>query len=158
MLFAEYIPGIKIADRLALEFKIYGDFIADLIVGDQANGKFLLVEFEDGASTSIFSPSGKTAPDWARRFEGAFSQIVDWLWKLEDMRVTNDFLHVFGRRDVSFSGLIVIGKDMKLDPQEEIRLKWRQDKVMVDSKGISVLSYDDFLRDADHSLTLVHRV
>lgn len=157
-LFAQYIPAIKNADCFATEFKIYGDFVADLIVGDFVNGKYLLVEFEDGMPSSVFTPSAKTAPNWATRLEHAFSQIVDWLWKLEDMRVTNDFEHVFGRRNVTFTGLIVIGKNMTLSAQEESRLKWRQDKVLIDSKGVSIIAYDDFLRDADHWLTFIHRV
>ena len=32
---------------------------------------------------------------WAPRFEGAFSQLIDWLWKLEHMRNTGDLEHTF---------------------------------------------------------------
>ena len=158
MLFTHYIPAIRHPDVVADEFVIYGDFRADLIVGDSRHGKYLLVEFEDGTSSSVFSVSTKTAPVWASRFEGAFSQIVDWLWKLEDMRSTADFTHVFGARDVAFDGLIVTGKGMALAPQEVARLKWRIDKVRVDSKAISFVSYDDFYADADLWLTKHYRV
>jgi hypothetical protein len=159
LLIGNYFPDIRDADVLAHEFQIYGAFRADLIVGDSAAGNYLLVEFENGTPDSIFqSASHKATPPWARRFEGAFSQLVDWLWKLEDMRVTTDFAHVFGRRDVRFQGLIVAGKDMNLAAQEESRLGWRVDKVMVDSKGVSCVPFDELATDLDYYLSKYHGV
>ncbi len=148
LLLSHYTPAFRNPDRIAHEFVISGDFIIDLIVGDWQNGRYLLVEFEDGTPNSVFSRSKKASPHWATRFEGAFSQIVDWLWKLEDMRSTSNFTHIFGGRDVVFDGLIVTGKGLNLSPQEAARLKWRVDKVRVDSKAISFVSYDDFCSDA----------
>ena len=78
-----YFPHIKSADVLAHEYPIYGDFKADLIVGDSATSSYLLVEFENGSPDSVFKKkASKATPDWAPRFECAFSQLVDWLWKL----------------------------------------------------------------------------
>lgn len=150
MLISGYFPDIRKADVFAHEYPIYGDFKADLIVGDSATHNYLLVEFEDGNGESIFRKKGaKATPDWSSRFEGAFSQLVDWLWKLEDMRSTNHFQVTFGDRHANFQGLIVIGKDMALDAQEASRLKWRTNKVMVDSKPIASVSYNDLSVDLD---------
>jgi Domain of unknown function (DUF4263) len=157
-LIGNYFPNIRDATAIAHEFQIYGDFRADLVVGDPVSRHYLLVEFEDGSPESIFKRGTKAVPDWAPRFEGAFSQLIDWLWKLEDMRNTSDFEHVFKRRDVKFEGLIIAGKNMALDPQEETRLRWRVEKVVVDSKKISCVSFDQLARDLDYWLSNYHNV
>lgn len=88
LLISHYFPAIRQADVLAHEFDIGGDFRADLILGDSTQGTYLLVEFENASASGIFQ--GKKAKRaWSRRFEGAFSQLVDWLWKLEDQRSTS---------------------------------------------------------------------
>ena len=146
-LISHYLPDFTNVDLYAHEFPIYGDFVADLVVGDSAGGNFLLVEFEDGTSNSTFKETSRSTPIWAPRFEGAFSQVLDWLWKLDDMKNTKDFLYVFGSHDVKFHGLIILGKDQTLTKQEQSRLKWRLDRVIVNSSPVSCVSFDD-LRDA----------
>ena len=159
LLICNYFPKIKVPDRFAHEYEIYGDFVADLIVGDSSVHHYLLVEFENGAADSVFKHKGKKAtPDWAPRFEGAYSQLVDWLWKLEDMRSTVDFSNTFGNRRATFQGLIVIGKDMKLSHQEQDRLKWRLDRTMIDSNAISSVSFNELCDDLDHWLKVFHDV
>jgi hypothetical protein len=149
-LIASYVPSIRKPDVFAHEFAIYGDFVADLIVGDSTAHHYLLIEFEDGRPDSIFThKKHKTTPEWSRRFETAFSQLLDWLWKLEDMRSTSDFQHTFGSRRAKFQGLIVIGKDMNLSPQEADRLKWRNDRVIVDSTAVSCVSFNQLQEDFD---------
>lgn len=102
------------------------------------------MEFENASASGIFQ--GKKAKRaWSRRFEGAFSQLVDWLWKLEDQRSTSDFEHTFGKRTASFQGLIVVGKGMTLSASEHARLRWRNDRVMIDSKRVEVLTFDEGL-------------
>lgn len=157
-LFSHYIPAIINADRIATEFQIYGDFKADLIVGDSSQGKYLLVEFENGSANSVFKSNKKAIPDWGARFEAAFSQLVDWLWKLDDMRHTDAFENLFERRDAEFTGLIVIGKGMTLAPQEVKRLRWRQDKIRINSLGYSIISFEDFRDAADAWLRNFYRV
>ena len=159
LLICTYFPKIKTPDRYAHEYEIDGDFVADLVVGDSSAHKYLLVEFENGTPDSVFKTKGKKAtPDWAPRFEGAYSQLVDWLWKLEDKRNTVDFLNTFGSQRATFQGLIVIGKGMKLAKQEQDRLKWRMDRTMIDSNAISVVSFDDLSDDLDHWLSAYHKV
>jgi hypothetical protein len=158
ILICTYFPKIKAPDKLAHEYEIYGDFVADLVVGDSSVHHYLLVEFENGAPDSVFKKKGtKATPDWAPRFEGAYSQLVDWLWKLEDMRSTSDFQSTFGSRQATFQGLIVIGKDMNLSPQEKDRLKWRIDKTMIDSSAVSCVSFDELRDDLAHWLRTYYR-
>jgi hypothetical protein len=149
-----YSAKIQNFDVIAHEFTIYGDFIADLIVGDSQNHQYLLIEFEDGKPDSIFTKKKKSTSEWSKRYEGAFSQLIDWIWKLEDMRSTSDFQHTFGSRDARFHGLIVIGKDVKLDANEANRLKWRENKVMVDSTPISCVTFNQLSEDIDFRLKI----
>lgn len=159
LLICNYFPKIKTPDRFAHEYVIYGDFIADLVVGDSSVHHYLLVEFENGARDSVFRKRAARATlDWAPRFEGAYSQLVDWLWKLEDMRSTADFVATFGSRRATFQGLIVIGKDMQLSPQERDRLKWRMDRTLIDSNAISSVSFNELGDDFDHWLRAYHGV
>jgi hypothetical protein len=159
LLICSYFPKIKIPDLYAHEYEIDGDFVADLVVGDSKRHNYLLVEFENGAADSVFKRKGKKAtPDWANRFEGAYSQLIDWLWKLEDKRSTADFVNTFGSRRATFQGLIVIGKDMNLSQQEKDRLKWRMDRTMIDSNAISSVSFDELAEDLDHWLTTYYGI
>jgi hypothetical protein len=159
LLICTYFPKIKVPDRYAHEYEIYGDFVADLVIGDSSVNHYMLVEFENGAPDSVFKQRGtKATLDWAPRFEGAYSQLVDWLWKLEDMRSTQDFLNTFGNRRATFQGLIIIGKDMNLAPQEQDRLKWRLDRTMIDSNAISSVSFNELSDDLDHWLKVFYGV
>ncbi|MFZ0773134.1 MAG: Shedu immune nuclease family protein [Candidatus Sulfotelmatobacter sp.] len=158
LLISLYFPRLMRPDVFAHEYQIYGDFRADLVVGDSAAHNYLLVEFENGRPDSIFKKNSKATPDWAPRFEGAFSQLLDWLWKLDDMRSTADFGHAFGDRQAKFHGLIVIGKGMSLDAREKSRLKWREEKVIVDSNAISFVSFDQLSSDLNAWLTRYYSV
>ena len=41
-------------DRIAFEFDLFGDHVADLVVGDATRHSYGFVEFEDAAPDSIF--------------------------------------------------------------------------------------------------------
>ncbi|MGA6826672.1 Shedu immune nuclease family protein [Nitrospira sp. NS4] len=159
LLICSYFPRIKTPDLFAHEYQIDGDFVADLVVGDSSVQHYLLIEFENGAPDSIFKKrASKATPDWASRFEGAHSQLIDWLWKLEDKRSTGDFLNTFGSRQASFQGLIIVGKDMQLLPQEKARLKWRMNRTMIDSNAIACVSFNELSDDLDHWLKAFYNV
>ncbi len=111
LLIGHYVPDIRIPDCFAHEFEIYGDFVADLVVGNSEREQYLLVEFENGKPDSVFKKKTKKAtPEWAPRFESTNSQLIDWFWKLEDMRTTADFKHTFGSSEATFQGLIVLAR------------------------------------------------
>jgi hypothetical protein len=159
LLICNYFTQIKTPDRFAHEYEIDGDFVADLVVGDSSVYQYLLVEFEDGTPNSVFKKKrNKATPDWAPRFEGAYSQLTDWIWKLEDKRSTADFVNTFGNRRAKFQGLIVIGKDMNLSQQEQDRLKWRMDRTMIDSNAVSSISFNELSDDLDFWLKSRHGV
>jgi hypothetical protein len=159
MLICNYFPKVVEPNTFAHEYEIYGDFVADLVVGDSSRHRYLLVEFENGDRDSVFKQVGqKSTPEWAPRFEKAYSQLVDWFWKLEDMRNTSDFLNTFGSHRATFQGLIVIGKDMELSAQERDRLTWRLDRTLIDSNAISCVSFNRLSEDFDYWLKNRYRV
>ncbi len=152
-----YFPKLSECDCYYNEFPI-GDFVADLIVGDRSTCRYVIVEFEDAHSESIFAVGGRKTPIWAPRLEGAFSQLMDWLWKLDDQRSTKDFLHSFGNASAHFSGLIVTGKDVKHAPQEIDRLKWRIEKLALNSIPIDIVTFDELCAATDRWLSKYYGV
>jgi hypothetical protein len=158
LLICTYFTTITNADVFAHEYDIDGVFTADLIVGDSNLKHYVLVEFEDGRPNSIFrKKKNKSTPVWAERLEGAYSQLVDWLWKLEDNRSTANFVDTFGARDATFQGLIIAGKDMNLAAREKSRLKWRENHTAIASNRVSVRSFNDIHKDFDYWLKTYHR-
>jgi hypothetical protein len=77
---------------------------------------------------------------------------------LDDMRSTGRFKTDFGDPRAKFHGLIVLGKGVALDNQEKSRLRWREDKVMVDSNGVSVVSFEPLSAALDSWLRTYHSV
>jgi hypothetical protein len=59
LLIGSYLPSIAKLNCFAHEFSLFGDFKADLIVGDSITRHYLLIEFEDGKSNSIFKSTQK---------------------------------------------------------------------------------------------------
>lgn len=147
-----YAPQIVNLDRLAFEYDLFGDFSADLVIGDSTKGHYCFIEFEDASENSIFKKTNRASSDWSPRFEHGFSQIVDWFWKLEDMRQTTKFRDCFGQDYISYSALLIIGRDHYLSSADKNRLKWRMDKVQIDSKPLFCLTFDNLYEDLNSRL------
>ena len=148
-----YITYFSSFDRIAFEYDLFGDFKADLVVGDSQSGRYLLVEFEDANPKSIFeSKKGKATPEWSTRFEKGYSQLIDWFWKLSDMKQTREFMNRFGPEVVDFYGMLVVGRMGDLEQKERDRLRWRRSRVLVDTTRIICITYDELLKDLDNRL------
>lgn len=142
-----YVPDIITSDMIAYEYSFYGDFTSDLAIGDSETKTFCFVEFEDAAPASIFRKGTRLTPEWSPRFEHGFSQIVDWFWKLDDMSRSTDFKSRFGADHIRYCGLLILGRSANLGYREYQRLKWRTDKVLIDSKHIFCLTFDELYSD-----------
>ncbi len=147
ILFAEVGP----ATELTFEYPFFGDFKADLLLGNKAAKRFCVVEFEDGREDSIFKKQPRRGnPEWSARFEHGVSQLTDWFYNLADFKSTEGFARTFGHGHVKFFGLLVIGRSAWLDATRRSRLDWRTEKVLIDSHPVACLTFDDlhaFLRD-----------
>jgi hypothetical protein len=131
-------------DRIAFEYPLFGDFTCDLVVGDSTRNAYCLIEFEDAGPTSLFIQRGKRATrDWSPRFEHGYSQIIDWFYKLDDMRRSDDLIARFGSRSINYSGVLAIGRDQYLQAGERERLKWRRANVLVASQRIQCQTFDE---------------
>jgi hypothetical protein len=63
------------------------------------------------------------------------------------MRRSDDLIGRFGGRSVSFSAVLVIGRDQHLQPGELDRLIWRRANVIVASRRIECVTLDELARD-----------
>lgn len=145
---ASYVPQIARFDRIKHEFTFFGDFRADLVVGDSVNKAYCFIEFEEATRTSIFiNKKGRSTSVWSPRFEQGFSQIVDWFWKIDDFKNTVEFRSVFGSETIHVYGMLIIGRESFLTDRDKARLNWRSNKVVVDSRKINCITFDQLARD-----------
>ena len=138
-------PNAGVIDLLSFELSYFRDFSCDVALGDKMAKAYTLVEFEDATEKSVFDKNTKHRPDWASRLEHGHSQIIDWLWRLDDFRATEDFDDTFGKGAQAFTTLLIAGRDQYLDGPMQNRLKWRRENVVIDSKKILIYTYDQLL-------------
>jgi Shedu protein SduA, C-terminal len=145
----QFMPGIVNVDRLAYEFDFFGDYAADLAVGDSKRRAYCFIEFENAAPDSIFVSAGKKSSlEWAKRFDKGYSQIIDWFWKLHEMAHTGTAQARFeNATSFDYYGVLVIGRSQGLQPLERARLDWRRQRVIVDSRHVHCLTFDEFYED-----------
>jgi hypothetical protein len=146
-------------DRIAVELDLFGDFNADFAVGSSRTHQYCFIEFEDATSRSIFRPStNRSLPVWSNRFERGYSQLIDWMFWLESQKNTPGYYQRFGVGEIHYIGLLVIGRDRDLaDPLLRRRLTWRSDHVVVCSRRIVCLTFDELFRDFASRLNLWDR-
>jgi hypothetical protein len=154
-----FTPNIGPATHLAYEFPFLGDFAADVVVGNREHGEFCVVEMEDGRQDSIFARAGKKATkEWSRRFDHGFSQLVDWFYALDDMKKTSRFARDFGHGHIKFFGLLIVGRNAGVSESDRVRLKWRTEKVRVDSHAVDCLTFDDLQAYLDRRMSFYPEV
>jgi hypothetical protein len=150
---ASYSPNVIRFDRLAYEYPLFGDFTCDLAVGDSVKHAYCFIEFEDAGPASLFVKQGRKATrEWSARFDHGYSQIIDWFYKLDDMRKSDDFHARFGARTITYTGILVVGRDHHLLPGERERLAWRRTNVVVGSQNVQCVTFDGLLEDLEARL------
>lgn len=148
-----FFPNLRTFDRLAFEYQLFGDFACDLVVGDSLTGWYCFIEFENADASSVFlTKKGKATPEWSPRFEHGFSQLVDWFWKMDDFKQTSEMQYRFERNLVRYQGLLVLGRSSSLGIREQIRKDWRLEKVVIDSKQVFCLTFDELYEDLNARL------
>ena len=153
-----FTSDIGPANLVAYEFPFIGDYAADLVVGNREIGEYCLVELEDAKPDGVFKSAGKKATrEWSSRFEHGFGQLVDWFFALDDMKKTERFAKDFGHGHVRFYGILVIGRSGGMSEYERTRLKWRAEKVRVDSHSVAFLTYDDLHAVLKHRISYFPR-
>jgi hypothetical protein len=140
--------AISQANLVAWEYDLFGDFACDLVVGDSTKMAFCFIEFEEATPKSIFQQAGKKATrDWSPRFDHGYSQVIDWVYKLTKMAEHPDFEARFGKRTIEFEGALVIGRQADMVISEIARFQWRRQHVVVGSKHIRCVTFDELLQE-----------
>jgi len=152
-LIGHYNPSVKRVDRLAYEYPLFGDFRCDLAIGDSVTRACTFVEIEDAGPRSLFVKHGdKATREWSPRFDHGYSQVVDWFHKLQDMSNTATMEARLGKRAIDYTGVLVVGRNQHMDIGEHERLRWRREHVIVNSKRIFCVTYDELLEDLEFRL------
>jgi hypothetical protein len=147
-LVGRYNPSLASPDRLAWQYPIFGDFRCDFAIGDWARKAYTFVEYEDAGPKSLFVKRGKRGTRaWSPRFEDGYSQLIDWFYKLQVMTNTPDMEGRFGKRAIRYTGVLIIGRDQHLQADERLRLEWRSEHVIVNSKQIRCVTCDQLVAD-----------
>jgi hypothetical protein len=147
-LIGHYNPSFSSPDRLAWEYPIFGDFRCDFAVGDWNQKTYTFVECEDARPKSLFIKQGaKATRAWSPSLDAGYSQIIDWFYKLNVMTNTPDMEARFGKRAISYTGVLIVGRNQHLQGGERERLEWRREHVVVNSKHIFCVTYDQLLED-----------
>lgn len=138
------IPYIGPANRLAYEFQIFGDYTADVMIGNFETKTFCAIELEDARPNSVFNKSeGRATSEWGRRFEHGFGQLVDWFFALDDHKNSAGFTKHFGTGHVEFFGMLLIGRSADLSDHDRTRLRWRSGRVTVNTHKVFCRTYDE---------------
>jgi hypothetical protein len=133
-------------DRYAREFSLFGELTCDLVLGDSKRMTHCFIEFEGAGPDSIFKSAGKKVTrDWSSKFEHGYSQVIDWFHKLSKMAEHEDFEKQFFKRSSEYDGALVVGRTKGLVLNELARLEWRRNNVVVNSKKIRCVTYDELL-------------
>jgi hypothetical protein len=149
---------LEAIDRIASEFDLLGDFRCDWVIGDHRARSYTLLEFEDARAGSVFAGGDRFHAEWGRRFEHGFSQLVDWFWLLDGNRRSSAFVRRFGAEPVEFAGVLVVGRDRFLSEEQHDRLRWRRDRVLIDSHKITCLTSDQLLALLDRRIRFARRI
>jgi hypothetical protein len=151
-LLGTYHPNIESYDRLGLEVRLAGEYVADIVIGDQTNNALLFVEMEEGGPTSMFAPRRRRGTQWSARLERGFSQIVDWFWLLDDQQSTLRFAAEFGQRPLDAMALLIAGRDSGVTLADRARLAWRSKHVQVAGQRVVCCTFDDVARRLEQRL------
>ncbi len=150
------VPEIGPADRIAHEFQVFGDYSADIVIGNSERQAYCAIELEDAQPDSVFRPVGRKATsEWGRRFEHGFSQLVDWFFAWDDHKSSEGFAKQFGYGHVEFYGLLLIGRTAGISEADRTRLRWRSGRVSVNSHKVYCRTYDDLYQSLDKDWRLL---
>lgn len=148
------VGKIGVAKQVAYEYELFGDFAADIVTGNREK-QFCFIELEDGDINSVLARvGGKATKEWSRRFEHGFSQLVDWFYQLDDFRKTDRFQKNFGYGHIDFVGLLLIGRNQEMDENDRKRLRWRTNRVIIDSHPMVCMTYDELYQELKDKLDL----
>jgi hypothetical protein len=149
-------PNIGPANRLAYEFQVFGDYSADIVIGNFERKSFCAIELEDARPNSVFNKlDGKATSEWGRRFEHGFGQLVDWFFSFDDHKNSAGFTKHFGYGHIEFFGMLLIGRSAHISDHDRTRLRWRSDRVTVNTHRVYCRTFDELYDDLNSDWRLL---
>jgi len=76
------------------------------------------------------------------RFKDGISQIVDWLWLIDDLEQSATFEAQFGQRPINITALLVLGRDNGVSVLDRRQLEWHRNHVVVKGGWSSYVEQD----------------
>jgi hypothetical protein len=149
--------GLSAPNLIRFELQMKGMFRTDLVLGNDALRQFVLVEFEDAMSNSIFKKGTRQYRYWSPRIEHGFSQIVDWAWVRSDHPNDSVLVAGFGGRIEASAYAVICGRKTSLkDETEEKRFAHRRASLKVEGHPALVLTYDEMVRHMEDNLSALN--
>ena len=73
---------------------------------------------------------------------------------MDDYERTYKFEEYFGHREISYTGLLVIGRDKFLQQSGLMqRFRWRSSKTIINSKPLHCITFDQLLQESIEKLS-----
>jgi hypothetical protein len=145
--------GLPAPDMIKFELALKGMFRTDLVLGNDSQRKFGLIEFEDAQEDSIFKRGSRQYRHWSPRLEHGFGQILDWAWVRSDHPHDTVLLNGFGGVITASAYAVICGRDASLrDDVERKRFRHRRDSLRVEGQPALVLTYDEMVRHIEDNL------
>jgi len=143
---ATFHTKVKSGTQLKLEADLWSDFTCDLIAGSKSDRAFVFVEFEDAKPQSLFRPKkGRKNSYWGNRVEQGFSQVVDWLFRIDSEGGSATLERDFGARQLNTMGIVITGRSHDVSAYDRLRLDWRSSNTSVGKARVAFFTYDDLL-------------
>ena len=145
--------AIPAPDLIRFELTMLGLFRTDLVIGNSATRKFVLVEFEDAKANSIFQRGTNQYRHWARRLEHGIGQVVDWAWLRADNPSAVVLTEAFGGEIRYNAYVVVCGRDSSIaEGTERRRFEFRRHRMMIEGFPIQILTYDGMIEAMEQQL------
>jgi len=143
---ATFHDRISSGTHVKTEGDLWSDFTCDLIAGNRNERTFVFVEFEDAGPRSLFRrKAGRKNSYWGSRVEQGFSQVVDWLFRIDREGGSDTLERDFGTRHINTMGIVVAGRSRDVSTYDRLRLDWRSANTTVGKARVAFLTYDDLL-------------
>jgi hypothetical protein len=133
-------------DECEFEFDLWQDLLCDIGIGDSKSNTYCLIELEAAKKNSIFKNKPKNYPKYSDRLECGYSQIIDWFFKIDEMKSTSTIKRRFSGDYPRVNAVLIIGRAHFLTTDSERhRFNWRRDNTLIGAKNVNCLTYDELL-------------
>ena len=133
-------------DEYEFEFDLWQDLVCDIGIGDSSSNKYCLIELEAAKKNSIFKSKPKNYPKYSDRLECGYSQIIDWFFKIDEMKNTSSIKRRFAGDYPRVNAVLVIGRSRFINTElERNRFNWRRDNTLIGARNVNCLTYDELL-------------